>query len=203
MGNADTVMSACARVVKLGESLHEVQHTQHTPQCPHASAQSPCNSCGTNDRLGVPAEVAVSIHKLLAERQGEGGIPDRMTTCSMSLFFTSANSHEYCRTASAVPWNHSVPPVPGVCDAASTCGEETLRHNKHFGAPRRPVRTRLHKAVATETNTSPKIVRPRHVAVQGRGVELQGRRYQSSGLQPTRGRDTAAGRLAPRRNLPV
>ena len=37
-----------------------------------------------------------------------------------SLFLMSSNSQLYWRTASAVPWNHSLPPRPGVRVAAST-----------------------------------------------------------------------------------
>lgn len=33
----------------------------------------------------------------------------------------TSNNHKYCRTASAVPWNHSLPPSPGVWVAAKTC----------------------------------------------------------------------------------
>ena len=36
----------------------------------------------------------------------------------MALFLMSSKSQAYCRTASAVPWNHSL--SVGVCVAAST-----------------------------------------------------------------------------------
>jgi hypothetical protein len=41
-----------------------------------------------------------------------------MTTSSTARFLTSANSQAYWRTASAVPWNHSL--SVGVCVAART-----------------------------------------------------------------------------------
>jgi len=44
--------------------------------------------------------------------------PERMTMSWMERFFMSSNSQAYCRTASAVPWNHSL--SVGVCVAAST-----------------------------------------------------------------------------------
>ena len=97
--------------------------------------------------------------------------PDKMTTSSTSLFLTSANSQEYWRTASAVPWNHSVPPVPGVCVAASTWHTEALAyprtHALGSGA-------HLHEAVAAEADAVTEVVGARHVAVQRRGVELRG-----------------------------
>ena len=45
--------------------------------------------------------------------------PDRMMMFSTTRFLTSSSIQLYCRTASAVPWNHSL--SFGVCVAASTC----------------------------------------------------------------------------------
>ena len=99
-----------------GECSKRGLRARHAPPCLRASAQSPCSPCGTGGRLGGRSGVSITRFRC----PWAVAAPERMTTWSMSLFLTSAKSHEYCRTASAVPWNHSVPPVPGVCDAAST-----------------------------------------------------------------------------------
>jgi hypothetical protein len=85
----------------------------HKVHVVHAVQVVACASQPQHAALSVPPR---------SRRRAQAGAPDRMTTSSTSLFLTSANSQEYWRTASAVPWNHSVPPVPGVCVAASTCG---------------------------------------------------------------------------------
>lgn len=44
--------------------------------------------------------------------------PDKIIRSRTGLFLMSSNSQAYCRTASAVPWNHSL--SVGVCVAART-----------------------------------------------------------------------------------
>ena len=178
MGSAETVMSAWQWNGVSGECSKRGLRARHAPPCLRASAQSPCNPCGTGGRLGGRTGVSITRFRC----PWAVAAPERMTTWSMSLFLTSAKSHEYCRTASAVPWNHSVPPVPGVCDAASTwAGKRGASAHWTSSLQPRPARPHLHKAVAAEANAGPKVVGAGHVAVQRRGVELRAR-YRRSAL---------------------
>lgn len=54
-----------------------------------------------------------------AMQLGLGPAPARMRKSSMPSRTASSNSHMYCRTASAVPWNHAL--LTGLWLAASTC----------------------------------------------------------------------------------
>ena len=171
MGSAETVMSAWQWNGVSGECSKRGLRARHAPPCLRASAQSPCNPCGTGGRLGGRTGVSITRFRC----PWAVAAPERMTTWSMSLFLTSAKSHEYCRTASAVPWNHSVPPVPGVCDAASTwIGGGGCQPQSCTEPPATPGRPHLHEAIAAEADARPKVVCAGHVAVQRRGVELRG-----------------------------
>ncbi len=149
MGSADTVISACGARRRVRRAAKLALAAVSAPPCPRASAQNPCSPCGTGGRLTACTRQRDAAG--LWCRRGAGAAPDRMTTCSTSLFFTSAKSHEYWRTASAVPWNHSVPPVPGVCVAARTCVAAGARSATCAAAPlarcgAAPPRSRRHRS---------------------------------------------------------
>ena len=104
MGNADTVISACMGRASSERALIADHTTSdivthpsvcmllHKVHVVHAVQMIACN---------YPTQCCV--RKRRSRRNIGRGVPDKMTMWSMSLFFTSANSQEYCRTASAVP----------------------------------------------------------------------------------------------------
>ena len=69
---------------------------------------------------------------------GLGPPPARMRKSSMPSRTASSNSHMYCRTASAVPWNQAL--LTGLWLAASTCRRAPREPQQHKfpGNPRFP-----------------------------------------------------------------